>query len=416
MTTTRDDTVQLKPVKKVSVWRNRDYVLLWCGQAISTIGGSVSDLAFPLLVLAVTSSPAQAGITAALRALPATLFTLSGGVLVDRWNRKRVMLFCEVGRFLSLASIPLALMLNHLTIYQLYITSFVEGTLAILFGLAHTASLGQVVAREQLAAAITQEELMEGTTALCGPSLSGLLFTLGRALPFVADAISYAASIATLLLIRTPFQGARATTRYHLLVEMRAGITWMWQQSFIRYATLFMAVATLVMSRTDLSIIVLAQQRGALPVVIGVIFALGGVGSIVGSLLTPFWEKHLTVGQSMLLVRWTFVLLMPLYVLMPVPLLMGLAEFIRGFVDPIEDVSYFSHRLWLIPEALRGRVIAACRIFPSLVRPLGMLIMGLLLQVLGPVSTLLISTGGSLLVALLMTGNRHIRTARREQG
>ena len=150
--------------------------------------------------------------------------------------------------------------------------------------------------------------------------------------------------------------------------------------------------------------------------VIGVIFALGGVGAIVGSLLTPFWEKHLTVGQSMLLVRWTFMLLLPLYVLMPVPLLMGLAEFIRGFVDPIEDVPYFSHRLWLIPEALRGRVIAACRIFPSLVRPLGLLIMGLLLQLLGPVSTLLISTGGSLLVALLMTGNRHIRNARREQG
>src|SRR5580765_6141519 len=84
-----------------SLWRNRDYLLLWSGQAISDIGGAVSELAFPLLVLAVTHSPAQAGFVAALRALPATLFSLFAGVLVDRWNRKLVMLVCDIGRALS---------------------------------------------------------------------------------------------------------------------------------------------------------------------------------------------------------------------------------------------------------------------------------------------------------------------------
>ena len=59
-----------------SLWRNRDYLLLWSGQALSDIGGAVSELAFPLLVLTVTHSPAQAGFVAALRALPATLFSL----------------------------------------------------------------------------------------------------------------------------------------------------------------------------------------------------------------------------------------------------------------------------------------------------------------------------------------------------
>ncbi len=75
-----------------SLWRNRSYLLLWSGQAISDIGGAVSELAFPLLVLAVTHSPAQAGFVAAQRALPATLFSLFAGVLVDRWNRKWVMI------------------------------------------------------------------------------------------------------------------------------------------------------------------------------------------------------------------------------------------------------------------------------------------------------------------------------------
>lgn len=409
----QDPPVQVEHMKKRSIWRNRDYRLLWGGQAISAIGSGVSELAFPLLVLAITHSPAQAGLVTALNALPASLFGLPAGVLVDRWNRKRVMLLCQVGRLLSLASIPLAYSLGHLSIYQLYINACVEGMLTMLFGLAYTASLGQVVSREQLSSAMMQEEFMEGTTALCGPSLSGLLFTLSHMFPFVADAISYAVSILSLLLIRTPFQGEHRTERPHLLVEIRAGVAWMWQQPFIRSVTLLMVLATFGAGGSTLTIIVLAQQRGASPVIIGVIFALGGVGSIVGSLCSPFWEKHLQVGQAIILCRWLSVLFWPLYIFMPFPLLMSIPEFGLGFIDPIEDVPYFSYRLWLIPEELRGRVIGACRLFPNLVRPLGRLVMGLVLQLFGPVLTLLITWLIMLLLVLLMMANRHIRGARR---
>src|ERR1700730_9905940 len=161
-----------------SLWRNRDYMLLWSGQALSDIGGAVSELAFPLLVLAVTRSPAQAGFVAALRALPATLFSLFAGVLVDRWNRRWVMLVCDSGRALSLASIPVAFALGHLTVAQLYITAFLEGTLLILFDLAKTAAVSQVATRAQLSTAIAQDEFVEGTTELFGPILSGALYTL----------------------------------------------------------------------------------------------------------------------------------------------------------------------------------------------------------------------------------------------
>jgi len=167
----------------ISLWRNRDYMLLWSGQALSDIGGAVSELAFPLLVLAVTHSPSRPGFVAALRALPATLFSLFAGVLVDRWDRKWVMLVCDTGRALSLASIPHAFALGHLTVWQLYITAFVEGTLLIVFTLTKTAAISQVVTRTQLTIAVAQEELVEGTTALFGPSLSGVLYTLGRDVP-----------------------------------------------------------------------------------------------------------------------------------------------------------------------------------------------------------------------------------------
>jgi MFS family permease len=415
MTTVRDETAQAAPPKKASIWRNRDYLLLWSGQSLSTIGSSVSELAFPLLVLAVTHSPAQAGLVAAARALPATLFSLFAGVLVDRWNRKRVMLFCEIGRFLSLASIPLAFLVGHLTIYQLYLNAFLEGMLTMLFNLAQTSSLGQLVPCEQLSSAFAQEEFMEGTTALCGPSLGGLLYALGQMLPFVTDAISYLVSIVTLVLIHTPFQGERKATRPRLLAEIREGIVWMWHQPVIRAMNIFTLPYALITPGSSLAIIVLAQQRGAPPFIIGLIFAIGGVGSILGALLAPFWEKHLSVGQAILVCRWSFALLWFLYVLMPFPILMGLVDFGVGFADPIEDVQYFSYRLALIPEALRGRVIAVCRMFPGLLRPLGLVLTGVLLQSIGPVPTLLLSGCCMVLLALLMTSNRHIRGAKKGQ-
>src|ERR1700732_3541953 len=133
-----------------SIWRNRDYMLLWNGQIVSSVGTQVSQLAFPLLVLALTHSPAQAGLIAALRGLPYALFILPAGAMVDRWNRKRVMILCDTGRAVALGSIPVALLLGQLTIIQLCIVSLVEGTLFTFFGLAETACLPQVVSKDQL--------------------------------------------------------------------------------------------------------------------------------------------------------------------------------------------------------------------------------------------------------------------------
>src|SRR5256885_16783978 len=113
-----DERQLLSSGQPQSLWRNRDYLLLWSGQALSDVGGAVSELAFPLLVLAVTQSPAQAGFVAAFRTVPALLFNLFAGVIVDRWNRKRVMLICDIGRALCLVSIPVAYTLGFLTVWH----------------------------------------------------------------------------------------------------------------------------------------------------------------------------------------------------------------------------------------------------------------------------------------------------------
>ena len=407
-----DEEQSLATGKSKSLWRNRDYMLLWSGQALSDIGGAVSELAFPLLVLAVTHSAAQAGFAAALRALPATLFSLFAGVLVDRWNRRWVMLACDTGRALSLASIPVAYALGYLTVLQLYITAFLEGTLLIVFDLAKTAAVSQVATREQLSTAVAQDEFVEGTTDLFGPSLSGALYTLNAMLPFLTDAVSYLFSIVTLVLIRTPFQRERKVARRHVLKEIADGMSWLLRQPFLLTMSLLMGAGAFVFSGRVLIIIILVQQQHASAFVIGLIFAVGGTGSILGSLLAPRLEKRLTVGQSILLCRWYFVLSWPLYALAPFPPVLGAVEFGTGFVDPIEDVPYFSHRLKLIPDELRGRVISACRMFPGTLRPIGLALTGILIQRLGVFPTIWLAGAWLLLTTGIVTVIPYIRRER----
>src|SRR5712692_2338770 len=159
--------------RRLSLWRNRDYLLLWGGQMVSMTGTGISQLAFPLLVLFLTGSPAQAGFPGALRSLPYLLLSLPAGALVDRWNRKKMMISCDIGRALTLVSIPFAFAIGHLTVFQLYVTSLLEGMFFVFFNLAETASLRHVVDKEQLATAAAQNEATYNFTFLVSPLLGG---------------------------------------------------------------------------------------------------------------------------------------------------------------------------------------------------------------------------------------------------
>jgi MFS family permease len=190
-------------------------------------GSQVSWLAFPWLILSITGSPVQAGIIASVRTLPYIIFGLPAGALVDRWDRKRVMILCDAGRAIAMGSIPFAFALGFLTALQLYIVSFTEGTLFIFFGLAEAAALPRVVLPEQLSAATAQNEFIYSVSGLLGPSLSGILYSIGNVVPFLADAMSYFISVFSLLFIKTHFQEERLAAHRKLWIEIQEGLNWL---------------------------------------------------------------------------------------------------------------------------------------------------------------------------------------------
>src|SRR5437879_9583711 len=140
-----EEVEALKPGRSVPLWRNRDFLLLVSGQGVSSVGSQISLVAFPLLMLALTHSPALTGLMTALRGLPFALLCLPAGALVDRWDRKRVMILCDAGRAIALGSIPVALALGHLTYVQLALVSLAEGSLFVFFNLADSACISLVV-------------------------------------------------------------------------------------------------------------------------------------------------------------------------------------------------------------------------------------------------------------------------------
>jgi len=386
-------------------------MLLWSGQVISNMGSQVSQLAFPLFILLLTHSPVLAGLAGALRAFPYLVFSLPAGALIDRWDRKRVMILCDAGRALALASIPIAFAFGLLTIAQLFVVSFVEGTLYVFFNIAEVACLPRVVAKEQLPAANAQNLATEGITSLVGPPLSGLLYGIASTLPFLADAISYLASVLSLFFIKTKFQGERAAARRGLWIEIKEGLSWLWHQPIIRFMAILTGGNNLFGAGSILVIIVLAQHMHASPFTIGLIFAIGGIGAILGAIIAPPLQRRLSFGQAIIITSWLFGLLTLLYIVAPNPLVLGIITALLFVGGPIYNVVSVSYRLVLIPDQLQGRVNSAFRLIAFCGQPLGLAVTGVLLQTINAIPTVVIMAIGQLALAVMVTLNRHVRNA-----
>ncbi len=404
-------TKEIIPRRPKVLWLNRDYMLLWSGQVVSNIGTQISQLAFPLLILALTGSAAQAGFAGALRALPYLFFSLPAGALIDRWDRKRTMIICDAGRAISLASIPVAYALGDLTIVQLYLVSTIEGTLFVFFNIAEAACLPRVVPKEQLPAATAQNMATDGITTLIGPPLGGALYATGKFLPFIADSLSYAVSVVSLLFIKVKFQKERAAAPRKLWIEIHEGLSWFWHHPLIRFIAILTGGWNLVTAGLTLIIIVLAQQLHASSFTIGLIFSIGGIGAVLGSVVATSIQKRFSFSQVIIGTTWITALIFPFYTIAPTPFFLGAFTAVIFIVGPIYNVVQFSYRSAVIPDELQGRVNSVFRLVAFGGQPLGLALTGLLIQGIGVIKTVYICAFGMAALALAATLNSHVRNA-----
>ena len=387
-------------------------MLLWSGQVVSTLGSTASTIIYPLLILALTGSPKDAGIAGALRALPYLVLSLPVGALVDRWDRKAVMILCDVGRGVAVASIPAAMAFDALTLAQVYAVSLVEGSLYVFFNIAEVAALPRVVPALQLPEAAAQNEAGFGAANIVGPSFGAFLFqAFGRGVPFLVDALTYAVSVLSLLRIRTPFRGERSPERRDLRAEVAEGLRWLWANPLIRFMAFLTGATNLVGAAAPLLLIVLAKELGAHDAEIGLVFSMAGVGGIVGSLIGGQVQKRFGFGAVIAALMWGEALLFPLYLVAPSWPLMGAIGALLFLLSPIYNVVQFSYRLALIPDRLQGRVNSTFRLICFGLMPVGAALSGVLLERFGTRATIVVFSAWLLGLAVLATANRHVRNA-----
>jgi MFS family permease len=391
----------------VALRKNRDFMLLWSGQAISELGSRTAWLAYPLLVLALTHSPAKAGIVTFVNRIPFFAFSLPAGALVDRWNRKLIMLLCDVGRLIGATSIALALLLGRITFLQVAIVATVEGTLTVFVGPAEFAALRRIVPRDQIGAAIAQNEARIYGGTLAGPPLGGLLYGLTRALPFVADAISYAISFAALLAIRTTFQEAR-DHRSRLHADITEGVRWLWRQRFLRTTFLLAGSGNFVSNALVLIVVVLARNKGASSATIGIIFLLSGVGGLLGAATAGRLLRRLSPARVRVAYHLVYALLIP-FLAIGSPLVLGVLFAAMLFGAPTLNAAFGSYQGVLVPDHLQGRVESIAGLIAAGVAPLGPLLAGLLLGSLGGTKTVFVFWGISLTVVTVAALNKTLR-------
>lgn len=405
----------VKPAEKAprwAVWRLRDYRVLWAGQTISFLGNSMSLVAMPLLILALTQSPTLAGIGGALQTLPYVVVSLPAGVVVDRYDRRTIMIVADLCRALAMLSIPLAFALHHLSVVQLFAVSLVEGTCFVFFNLAELACIRRIVPRDQLPMARSQYLLGRNLAELTGPPIGGYIIqVVSSTMPFLIDGISYVASVASLLSLQSSFAVTSAVTpKKALRHDLSEGMRWLWQQPLIRFLAFLTGIVNGLLMAMPLVLIILAKQHGASPAMIGLMFAVFSAGGIAGSLLAPFVQKW--AFQVILpLCVWGVALCVLLVAIAPNPIMLGIAFGGTWAIAPMYAVTAGSYRLAVIPDHLQGRVNSAFTLISRGFRPLSMIIVGPLIQAIGAQHTTVVFGGILLLLAVVASASHLIRNA-----
>ena len=340
----------------VPLRRNREFTLLWSGQALSGLGSQISTVAYPLLALAVTGSAADAGIVGFARGLPAALLALPAGAVADRVDRRALMVGCDGVRALALAALAVAAATGSAAFALIVAVAVIDGGGATVTAVIERGVLRRLVAPEQLSDAVSLNESRIFGTALAGPLLGGLLFGLGRAIPFALDAVSYAASTASKLAIRTRFQEDAGDGAPGGGWE---GMRWIWRRPFFRGVGLLWAASNPVISGLLLLVVVIAKHHHASPALVGVMLAIGAGGGVLGAIAAPALQRRLSPSLVVVGENWVLAAAIAAMLLTASPLLLGVILAAATAVLPVSNSIVVSHRVALAPDRLQGRVTAA---------------------------------------------------------
>jgi MFS family permease len=384
-----------------SLWRHRNFMLLWSGQTISEMGSAVTALALPLTaVVVLKASTLQVGLLTAASYLAFALIALPAGAVVDRLPKRRIMIWCDLARLVLIGSIPVAAGLGVLALWQLYLVAVLAGVCSVFFDVSYQSYLPGIVGPEHLMDGNGKLGASQSFAQVCGPGLGGgLVGAFGAAGAMSADAISYAVSVASLLGIRLPEPPPPPRANRNLRAEIGEGLSFVVRDPILLKIAACTATANLFGGmESALTILFLVRVLKVHPADTGLVLAVASLGGVAGGVLSGRVSGW--IGSARII--WVSMLVMALPTFL-IPLAQpgwGVALFAVGFAalsftSVVYNVAQVSYRQAICPPALLGRMNAAIRWIVWGTLPLGGLLGGAVGTAIGIRPTIWIGITGA---------------------
>jgi len=399
------------PDAPTSLWRHADFLKLWTGQSVSLFGSLLTQFALPLLAaLMLGAGAGQMALLAAAEVAPGLLLGFVAGVWVDRLRRRPLLIAADIGRALALASIPLAAVLGALRIEQLYVVAVLVSICSVFFDVAYPSFLPTLLRREDLVEGNSKLVASESLAEVSGWSIAGVLVQVaGAPLAILVDAATFVVSAVSLLAIRTKEAPPTvvAEARESMAREVARGLRFVSADPVRRALAAAGAIDTLFGNALGALItLYLVRDLHLAPVVMGVIFAVGGISAFAGTFLVPWLARRWPVGRILLgtmLLYTVGAFTVPL-ASGPAALAVGLLIFGQCFdaAHTVHSIVRLSHFQQTTPDRMQGRLHATLRVVEGCATVVGLALGGILGQTLGVRATLFIVCAGKLLGPVLL--------------
>jgi MFS family permease len=395
----------------VPLGRNRDFRVFAAGQTASALGDSVTLTAMPLLVLSLTGSGVAMGIVGALQTLPDLVLGLPAGAIADRWDRRRLMLWSDLGRAALTALVPIAAVAGWDTMAVILLVTAPINALRVLFMAGFTSSVPNLVGRSQVGRANGMIEAIISMSFVAGPALAGVLVgAIGAGPTLAIDALSFAVSAASLTFVRRPLQQARSSAREtHILADIAEGLRFVIRHRTLRTVIAYWSATSVVTAsivNALIFLVTLEQHRS--PETLGLILSAFGLGYTGGAVLAGAVPRR-RLGLTMLVANLGTASCILIVALLNEPILQAVVAAAAGIANAHVLISYVTLRATIPPDALLGRVGSTARMLSVGLTPIGVFFGGVLLESIGGAETLLL-IGGSVVV---LTGLFSLSAAQR---
>jgi MFS family permease len=350
-------------MRRGTLWGHSEFKRLWFGQTVSNVGDKISRIALPTIAITVLHGGAvQLGALGALRFFPFLLISPVAGVMADRIARRTLMIVADVGRFLALFSVVVAIWLHALGMVQLYLATGVAGVLTVFFEVAYQSYLPVLVGPELVVEGNTKLQTSRSAADVSGAALAGLLLqAAGSAVAVLTDAVSFLVSIGSLLLMRhrQPPRN-RDSGAENALAEMREGLRVLLSDRRLASLMTVSAVVNLGAAVGNALELLFAYQRMHLnPGEVGLAFAIGGIGLVAGAVFAGQIADKLGLGLTLItsvaVFGASYILLAIAGTTVPFVVLVA-SELLIGVSDSVMNIHVLSLVQTITPEHLMGRV------------------------------------------------------------